>query len=79
MVPAATESDWLKNKQVEVYFGVSGMTIWRWRRDKSLNFPRPALINGVEYTNRAELVAWMKDRVVDRTKQRSKSKKTKAA
>ena len=38
---------YLNSKQVRQRYGdVSDMTIWRWLRDPSLNFPAPLKING---------------------------------
>jgi len=37
---------YLTSKQVsERYGGCSGMTLWRWQQNSSLNFPRPIKIN----------------------------------
>jgi predicted DNA-binding transcriptional regulator AlpA len=37
---------------------VSLMTLWRWRNDPTLNFPRSVEINGRHYFRRAEILAW---------------------
>ena len=34
------------------------MTIWRWLKDKSLNFPKPLVINGRRYWRSDELEKW---------------------
>jgi predicted DNA-binding transcriptional regulator AlpA len=37
---------------------VSQMTLWRWRNNPALNFPRSVEINGRHYYSRAEILAW---------------------
>jgi predicted DNA-binding transcriptional regulator AlpA len=38
---------YVTSRQVKArYGGVSDMTIWRWLRDRNLNFPQPLVING---------------------------------
>jgi predicted DNA-binding transcriptional regulator AlpA len=37
---------------------VSQMTLWRWRRNKELKFPKSVEINGRHYYVRAEILAW---------------------
>ena len=37
---------------------VSQMTLWRWRRDPLMNFPRSIKINGRHYYVRAEILNW---------------------
>ena len=39
---------------------VSQMTLWRWRNNRALNFPRSVEINGRHYYNRAQF--WRGDR-----------------
>jgi hypothetical protein len=38
--------------------GVSIMTMWRWRKNPALNFPRSVEINGRHYYSRAEILNW---------------------
>jgi predicted DNA-binding transcriptional regulator AlpA len=42
----------------ERYGGVSDMTLWRWLRDESLNFPKPLVINGRRLWRLPALEAW---------------------
>ena len=37
---------------------VSQMTLWRWRKNPALNFPRSVQINGRHYYVRAEILKW---------------------
>ena len=57
---------WARNKTLAEHLGTTTMTIWRWRRKPELDFPKPSVINGVEYNDLDEVDAWMKKKVVDR-------------
>jgi len=46
------------------------MCIWRWQRNPELGFPQPSRINSIDYTDLNLVDAWMKERVVNRTKTR---------
>ena len=48
---------WARNKQLAQYAGVSVMTIWRWKQLP--NFPKAAVIGGVEYNDLAKFDDWM--------------------
>lgn len=37
---------------------VSTMTMWRWRNDPLMNFPKSVEINGRHYFSRHEILAW---------------------
>lgn len=37
---------------------VSMMTLWRWRNDPEMNFPRSVEINGRHYYVRSEILKW---------------------
>lgn len=60
---------WVRNKTLAEYLGTTVMSIWRWRRNDELGFPRPSVINDIEYTDLDEVDAWMKARVVNRAKE----------
>jgi len=46
----------IPNKRLPDRYGVARETVWRWKRDPRLNFPKPAaIINGIEYFDDAEL------------------------
>jgi predicted DNA-binding transcriptional regulator AlpA len=47
-------------------FGVSEMTIWRWERDETLQFPKPVAIRSRKFRFRDELEAF-KARLVEAT------------
>jgi predicted DNA-binding transcriptional regulator AlpA len=50
----------------DVVLGLCGdvqpMTIWRWRRDESLNFPKAINIRGRLYWRQAEIIDWLMSR-----------------
>ena len=37
---------------------VSQMTLWRWRNDPAMNFPKSVEINGRHYYIRSEILNW---------------------
>jgi hypothetical protein len=45
-------------------FGVSAMSIFRWERDPSLDFPRPVIIRGRRYFFRDQIELF-KDRLIE--------------
>ena len=58
---------WARNAALARYLNVSDMTIWRWKKNRKLNFPAPAVINGIEYNNLDAVDAFMKAHTVVRT------------
>jgi predicted DNA-binding transcriptional regulator AlpA len=68
----AEETRWLRNVDLAEYLGVSIMCIWRWQHDPELGFPRPARVNGISYTDRNGVDAWMRGRVADLANERTK-------
>jgi predicted DNA-binding transcriptional regulator AlpA len=42
----------------EFFGGVSLMTIWRWRHDPVMAFPKPVKINGRQYFPRDEIASY---------------------
>src|SRR5829696_3186821 len=47
------------------YGNISNMTLWRWERDKRLNFPKPSLeINGRGYHDEDSLDRWDRERAL---------------
>lgn len=47
---------WLTDRSVRKRYGnATGMTLWRWRRDPDLGFPKPVKIRGRNYTAADEL------------------------
>jgi hypothetical protein len=49
--------------QVRAEFAISAMSLFRWRRDPLLDFPRPVVIRGRRYFWRDEIEAF-KDRLI---------------
>jgi predicted DNA-binding transcriptional regulator AlpA len=43
---------------------VTPMTIWRWRHDPELNFPKPLAIRNRLYWREREVIAWLDSREV---------------
>ncbi len=49
----------LTGPQVCARFGsISGMTLWRWLQNPSLDFPRPLVINRRRYWRLADIEGW---------------------
>jgi transcriptional regulator with XRE-family HTH domain len=48
---------WARNAQLAKYAGVSSMTVWRWK--KLPDFPKAAVINGIEYRDLDAFDNWM--------------------
>jgi hypothetical protein len=57
---------WLRNSQLAAHFGVTVMTVWRWKHDPKLKFPPGRFVNGIEYNNRNKADAWMRAQPVRR-------------
>jgi predicted DNA-binding transcriptional regulator AlpA len=49
-------------RQLQIRYGVSDMSIWRWLNDQSLNFPKPIYIRRRRFWKLAELEAWERAR-----------------
>ena len=62
----AQNSNFLPARRVWERYGVTSMTLWRWLRDESINFPQPVRIGRFRYFSIAELEAWEADRVAAR-------------
>lgn len=62
--PAApVERRWLRNGELAKYLGVSNMTVWRMKRNRTLRFPRASTIGNIEFNDIHRVDAWMKARV----------------
>jgi len=48
----------LPGPKVRERYGVSEMSVWRWRHNETLGFPKPTVINGRLYWYLRELEAW---------------------
>jgi hypothetical protein len=70
---------YVRNNQLAAYLNVSPMTVWRWRRDLSLNFlPQPSIIHENSYTDLDAVDAWMKKQVVNKAVKRRQADKVEA-
>jgi excisionase family DNA binding protein len=47
------------------YLDRGTMTLYRWIKDESLNFPKPIRIRGINYIDLDEVDAWLKSQVVE--------------
>ena len=54
----APAGGWISGPQLADHFGVSSMTIWRWRQDPSLSFPRPITVRHRNFWSMSALRAW---------------------
>jgi hypothetical protein len=57
---------WARNAETARYLNVSVMTLWRWKRDPELDFPRAAVINDIERNNLDLIDEWMRRRTAPR-------------
>jgi predicted DNA-binding transcriptional regulator AlpA len=53
------EDRYLRLNAVAAFLGVSVMTIHRRRKDPSLGFPAPCVINKIPHWRLSELIQWM--------------------
>ena len=53
-----SETRLIPDSKVRERYGISGMTLYRWDRDDSLNFPKPVRIRGRKYRDEAQLDAF---------------------
>jgi predicted DNA-binding transcriptional regulator AlpA len=60
--PPPAHQQWLKGSELCRHVGITGMTLWRWLKDKKLGFPPPTKIRSRKYWNRADVDAWMTKR-----------------
>jgi predicted DNA-binding transcriptional regulator AlpA len=62
-----TPQKFLSGPDVCRRYAVRSMTIWRWLRDREINFPQPAMrIKDRRYWAEADLVAWERSRIPTR-------------
>jgi predicted DNA-binding transcriptional regulator AlpA len=58
-----SDKQYIIRRKLRARFGdISEMTLWRWERDKRLEFPRAVTINGRKYYDLAEIEAWERAR-----------------
>ena len=51
--------DFIPGPKLRAKFGISAVTLWRWRHDKKGGFPVPKIINGRLYFPVAAVSAWL--------------------
>ncbi|RVG08555.1 helix-turn-helix domain-containing protein [Sinorhizobium meliloti] len=54
----AKHSEYLTGPQVKSRYQISEMTLYRWRRDERLAFPKAVIVNRRTYFKKADLEAW---------------------
>ena len=57
--PATTELELVYAAKLQRRLGVSDVTLWRWRHDERLGFPKGRLINRRVYFPWHEVAAWL--------------------
>jgi predicted DNA-binding transcriptional regulator AlpA len=56
---------WVRDKAVMSYCGeITAMTLWRWRRDPNLGFPKPVKINKTNLTDLDQIDTWLVKRAL---------------
>ena len=53
---------WARNAELARYLNISAMSLWRWKRNPTLNFPAASIINGIEHNDLDIVDAWMDSR-----------------
>ena len=57
------ERGWVTDAELrQILGGVSPMSVYRYRHNPTLNFPKPVKIKSRNLTNYAELMTWMASR-----------------
>ena len=51
--------DFIPGPKLRAKFGISAVTLWRWRRDPENSFPTPKVINGRLYFPLGPVMAWL--------------------
>lgn len=54
----------LSGPRVDLRYGISAMTRWRWQRDARLGFPNPISINGRKLWRVSDLQSWERARSI---------------
>ena len=57
--------EFLTGPQVQRRYQRSHVSIWRWRHDPDLNFPRPLRINRLLYWRLSDLEAWERNQAME--------------
>ena len=52
------QQTYLPARQVRARYSVSDMSLWRWLRDETLDFPHPIRINGRRFWKLSDLEVW---------------------
>jgi hypothetical protein len=58
--PTTVGARWCRNGKTAKYLGVSVITLWRYKNNPALNFPRAAVINGTEHNDLNLVDQWMR-------------------
>lgn len=72
VLPAPPQTK-LRNRPLAKKYGISDMTLRRWKGDPEKNTPPPMVINDIEYNDVEAWDAWWKDRTVTRAQRAERS------
>jgi len=72
MAKKPQETEWVGNAQLAAHFGVSTMTVTRWKKDPKLNFPKSRFVNGREYHSVPLADEWMASQPASKAVNRQK-------
>lgn len=59
--PPASDAHMTGPQMLMRFGGISEMTLWRWLRDPTLNFPKPLVINRRRYWRVVDIEKWERD------------------
>ena len=52
-----------RNAGLNRYLNRSAMTVWRWKHDPDLDFPKPIVVGKIEYNDLDLVDAWLRTKV----------------
>jgi predicted DNA-binding transcriptional regulator AlpA len=59
LMPEIGTSDFIPGPKLRAKLGISAVTLWRWRHDKTSSFPAPKVIKGRLYFPLRAITAWL--------------------
>ena len=57
--PNPEGGDFIPGPKLRAKFGISAVTLWRWRHDEENGFPAPKVINGRLYFSLGAVATWL--------------------
>ena len=67
----APSQRYMRNRALARYFGVSEVTLRRWKHDPALKTPQPMVINDIEYNDLILWDRWLQGRAISRLEENS--------